>query len=113
MHEYSIIQSLVDEVESVARRHAGASVHAVYVGIGELAGVDAGLLQTAYDTFRAGTMCEAAELTIRRVAARWHCPACQASIDRGEILRCPLCNEPARLAAGDEIVLERVELEVV
>lgn len=111
MHEYSIIQSLVDSVESLAREH-DASVHHVYVDIGELAGVDCDLLQTAYDTFRFATVCENAPLTIERIAARWQCPRCAGAIPRGEILKCILCDEPAKLAAGDEIVLKRVELEV-
>lgn len=111
MHEYSIVQSLVDSVESLAREHH-ASVHHVYVDIGELAGVDCDLLQTAYDTFRFGTMCERAPMTIERVAAQWQCPRCGGAIARGEILKCPLCDEPAKLAAGEEIILKRVELEV-
>ena len=112
MHEYSIIQSLVSSVESVARQHAGACVRHVYIDIGELAGVDCGLLQTAYDTFREGTICENAPITIERVGAKWLCPNCGGSIPRGEILRCILCDAPAKLASGDEIVLRRVELEV-
>jgi hydrogenase nickel incorporation protein HypA/HybF len=112
MHEYSIVQSLVDSVESVARQHEGGSVHHVYVDIGELAGVDCDLLQTAYDTFREGTICDGAPLTIERIAARWECPHCRVAIQRGAILRCVSCNEPARLATGDEILLRRVEMEV-
>jgi hydrogenase nickel incorporation protein HypA/HybF len=112
MHEYSIVQSLVNGVEAVARQHAGAAVHHVYVDIGELSGVDCDLLQTAYDTFRGGTLCETAPLTIERVGARWHCPNCGGAIPRGAILRCAICGEPARLASGDEIILKRVELEV-
>jgi Zn finger protein HypA/HybF involved in hydrogenase expression len=30
----------------------------------------------------------------------------------GERLRCPDCGLPAALRAGDEIVLERIEMEV-
>ena len=112
MHEYSIIQSLVDSVEAVAARHAGGSVHHLVVRIGDLAGVDRTLLQTAYDTFRAGTICEGADMTIERVEPRWECGHCHIEIPRGAILRCTICNLPARLAAGDEIILQRVEMEV-
>lgn len=112
MHEYSIIQSLVDSVENVAAKHAGGIVHHVYVDIGELSGVDCDLLRTAYDTFRFGTICADAPLTIDRIEARWECPRCLSAIQRGAVLRCPACNQPAKLAAGDEIILKRVELEV-
>ena len=110
MHEYSIIQSLVDSVASSVPRDA--TVHRLEVRIGELAGVDCELLATAYEVFRAGTLCEHATMTISRIPARWECEKCNGQIDRGAVLRCPLCDAPARLATGDEIVLQRIELEV-
>jgi len=111
MHEYSIIQSLVDSVAAAVGPRPGA-VHRVEVAIGELAGVDCALLATAYEVFRAGTLCERAALTIERIPARWECPRCGGTIAPGGFLRCPHCDEPSRLAAGDEIVLQRIELEV-
>jgi Zn finger protein HypA/HybF involved in hydrogenase expression len=46
------------------------------------------------------------------VAARWQCPACGGEIQVGAALRCPGCGAPARLVAGEEILLERMEMEV-
>lgn len=112
MHEYSIVQALINEVEAVAARNGGGTVHHLYVKLGDLAGVDSDLLQTAYETFRAGTGCDGALLTIERVSPRWVCPACDLSLTTGAILRCSSCDEPARLAAGDEILLQRIEMEV-
>ena len=112
MHEYSIVQSLVDSVAAAVGPRHDATVHVVHVAIGELAGVDCTLLATAYDVFRTGTLCERAVLTIDRIPARWECPRCHAAIQAGAILRCMPCNEPARLALGDEIVLQRIEMEV-
>lgn len=111
MHEYSIVQSLVDSVEAAVGARE-AKVHRIEVRIGELSGVDAGLLATAYEVFRAGTRCERAAMVIDRVPARWECPRCAIVIPAGRVLRCPACDEPARLAAGDEIILQRIELEV-
>ena len=115
MHEYSIVQSLVDSVAAaVEAREApmNATVREIHVGIGEMSGVDCGLLTTAYEVFRAGTLCEHASLTIDRIPVRWECPRCGAVMPRGGFLRCAPCNEPAQLASGDEIVLQRIELEV-
>jgi hydrogenase nickel incorporation protein HypA/HybF len=111
MHEYSIVQSLVDSV-SAAVGAREAAVHEIRVTIGEMSGVDCGLLTTAYEVFRAGTLCEHATLTIDRIPARWHCPRCEVTIVNGAFLRCVACNEPAQLASGDEIILQRIELEV-
>lgn len=112
MHEYSIVQSLVDSVAAAVGARPDAAIHRVHVAIGDLAGVDCTLLTTAYEVFRAGTLCEHAALTIERIPVRWECPRCGAAMERGGFLRCALCNEPARLANGDEIVLQRIELEV-
>ena len=124
MHEYSIIQSLVDSVENAWRTAAPgcpdsggplsttSSVKTVVVRIGDMAGVDCELLATAFEVFREGTVCEHADMMIERVPASWRCPTCNGEIPRGAMLRCIPCNQPARLATGDEIVLQRIELEV-
>jgi len=112
MHEYSIVQALVDRVDAEVRARRATAVHCLSVRIGELSGVEVDLLTTAYETFRARTVCEDAALQVQRVPARWECPSCGRSIGRGEWLTCPLCVVPARLTQGDEIMLDRIEMEV-
>ena len=112
MHEYSIVGALVDQVSQQAVLHRGAKVRRLHVQIGELSGVDVGLLQTAYDTFRPRTVCDAAEMDVELVPALWECPRCQRAFAAGERLRCAACERPARLMRGDEIVLSRIEMEV-
>ncbi len=113
MHEYSLVEALVRRVEEEARRRSAIAVHALSVRVGELSGVDPELFWTAYETFRAGTICERAPLAIRRVEATWSCPRCRRPIARGEVLRCPGCEEPARLDdGGDALTLDRIEMEV-
>ncbi len=113
MHEYSLVQALVDRVGAEAQSRRAVAVHRVVVSVGELSGVDPELLATAYQTFRAGTGCERAELEIRRVEAAWACPACSRPLPRGAPLACPECGRPAELPPGaGEILLERIEMEV-
>jgi hydrogenase nickel incorporation protein HypA/HybF len=113
MHEYSLVEALITRVEAEARRRGALKVHGLSVRIGELAGVDAGLFQTAYDTFRAGTACAEAPLTLRQVAASWTCPKCRVPIPRGAALRCEPCGEPARLDdGGDALTLDGIDLEI-
>jgi hydrogenase nickel incorporation protein HypA/HybF len=90
----------------------GAIVHRLHVRIGELAGVELDLLRTAFETFRGHTVCDRAELALVLVPATWRCTPCDRIIAPGAVLRCPSCDRPARLDAGDEIILERIEMEV-
>ena len=110
MHEYSLVQALVGRVEEEVRRREGAKVHRLRVKLGELSGVDRELFATAYDMFRAGTVCAEAALDVTSVPARWQCPKCSRSIARGEKLQC--CGAPARLIEGDDLLLDQIELEV-
>jgi hydrogenase nickel incorporation protein HypA/HybF len=112
MHEYSIVQALFDRVESEARARGATAVNRISVRIGELSGVDVELFTTAYETFRERTICQRAAIDVQVVPTRWACEICGEPIVRGGPLRCSACGGAARLAAGEEIVLDRIELEV-
>jgi hydrogenase nickel incorporation protein HypA/HybF len=112
VHEYSIVRALMDRVAGEARARGATAVHRLSIRIGELSGVEPTLLTTAYETFRARTICERAELAVQIVDARWECPRCGHEIARGSRLACAACALPARLVEGDEIMLDRIEMEV-
>lgn len=112
MHEYSILRALLDRVEAEAQAHHASAVRRIRVRIGELAGVDPELLRSAYSLLRERSICQDADLEICTMEARWECVRCTRQIAPGEILRCPECATPARLASGDEIVLEQIAMEV-
>lgn len=112
MHEYSLVRALLDRVESEARAHGATAVHGLTLRLGELSGVEADLFQSAFDLCREGSVCAGAELTLVTVPPRWECPSCGTELRRGELLRCPECEVPARMTAGDELILERMEMEV-
>ena len=112
MHEYSLMVALMERVEQEAAAHGALAVHRVRVRLGELSGVEPELLGSAFSIVRDGTICERAVLDIERVAARWECTSCRRQLEAGGRLQCPACGAPAALAAGDEILLGQIELEV-
>jgi hydrogenase nickel incorporation protein HypA/HybF len=112
MHEYSLVAELVRQVEVEVLRAGAGSVTRLTVAVGDLSGVERDLFATAYEVFRERTVCAGAELSVRPVPALWSCPRCARAIPPGSPLRCSDCAMPARLAQGDEIVLERIEMEV-
>ncbi len=112
MHELTIVQALVEEVDRAAALRGATSVGRIHVSLGELSGVEPSLFASAYEAWCGGTVCSHAELELHAVAARWACPRCGLSRPPGELLSCPECGVPTQLVAGDEIVLERIEMEV-
>lgn len=112
MHEYSIVSALISEVEARAREAGASRVALVTVRLGELSGVDARLLATAFETFSARGVCDGAELEIEQVPATWACPRCGAERAPQGPLRCAPCERPLELTRGDEIILSHLELEV-
>jgi hydrogenase nickel incorporation protein HypA/HybF len=112
MHEYSVVQALIERVESEARARGASAVHRVSVRVGEASGVDVELLATAYATFRERTLCAQAELCVNVVPVRWGCERCGAAPIPGQVLRCARCDRGLRLVEGDELVLDRIEMEV-
>jgi hydrogenase nickel incorporation protein HypA/HybF len=111
MHEYSLVSAMVERVEREARARQAVAVSRLSVRIGALSGVEPELLASAFTLCRQGLLA-AAELEIRRSEAVWTCPACGEPVAAGGVLRCAACDVPARLASGDEILLERIEMEV-
>jgi hydrogenase nickel incorporation protein HypA/HybF len=112
MHEYSLAQALIDQVEREARPRRALAVCRVVVRVGPLAGVDSELLSTAYRDLRVDTICADAELSVAGEDVVWQCDACGEPLCAGAPLCCPACGLPPRLAGGDALILERIEMEV-
>ncbi len=113
MHEFSIVSSLMERVEAEATRRYAGKVLSVGVSIGEAAGVEVELLETAYNILRKGTICADAPLRVEKVPVQWACARCHSAPAPGARLMCPACGVPVRLVTGDEIMLDRIELEVL
>jgi hydrogenase nickel incorporation protein HypA/HybF len=113
MHEFSIASSLMERVQAEAAQRRAGKVLSVAVRIGDMAGVEVDLLHTAYDILREGTVCAEAPLRVEKVPVRWACARCHSAPAPGAWLMCPACGVPVRLVSGDEIMLDRIELEVL
>lgn len=112
MHEYSIASSLLRMAEEHAEKRGADRVVALEIHVGELSGVEVDLLETAWTLVRERSICQDVPLTFNRIDARWVCRSCGESIARGQLLACAACGGPARLEAGDELLLGRIEMEV-
>jgi hydrogenase nickel incorporation protein HypA/HybF len=112
MHELAVCQSLIDQVEQVAREQHADRVVAIHLGIGPLSGVEAALLEQAFSVARAGSIAATAELVIENTAIRVSCTRCGAVTDAlPSRLLCGDCGDwHTRLVSGDELLLQHVEI---
>jgi hydrogenase nickel incorporation protein HypA/HybF len=115
MHELAICQSLIDQLETIARERDAVLVTSVIVGIGPLSGVEARLLKNAYPVASAGTVAENAELVIESLPVRVKCPSCNSESEvPPNKLVCKQCGDwRTTLVSGDELMLMSVELETM
>lgn len=111
MHEYGIAASLRRMVEAEARAVGARRVVHVEVRVGDAAGVERDLLATAWEQVRAGGVTDAAELRIVAVPARWVCGLCRTPVGNDGPLRCEACGIGAVLEGGDDLFLDRIEVE--
>ncbi|MBK5966049.1 hydrogenase nickel incorporation protein HypA [Thiocystis minor] len=114
MHELSLCQSLLDQVEQIAREHGATRVDRILLKVGPLSGVEGSLLQHAYPLAAAGTIAAQAELVIESSQIRVRCRQCEAETDATpNRLLCGACGSfETRLISGDELLLANLELSI-
>lgn len=113
MHEYSIVQSLLDSCEEHARENNSTNVTKVIVKIGVLSGVEPDLLQTAFDTFKEKTVCEKAEFVINHQKVVISCLSCdeETTLEKHEF-SCPKCqSSQIKVIDGEDMFLMSLEME--
>ena len=114
MHELSICQALLDQVERIAVEHGASAVERILLRVGPLSGVEGPLLLHAYPLAAAGTIAENAELVIETAPVRVACNDCGAQTDATpNRLLCGDCGSyKTRLVSGDELLLANLELTI-
>ena len=115
MHEYSIVQSLLDVIEDNAKKNSAKKVTKVVVKIGVLSGVEPHLLEIAFNTFKEKTICEDAEfiMNIQPILAK--CESCGFinEYPKNQIFfECQKCGGvELEVIDGEEMLLMSLELE--
>jgi hydrogenase nickel incorporation protein HypA/HybF len=113
MHEFSIVQSLLDVAAAETRRAGGERVLRLHCRIGELRQINESLLREAFELLSRGTICEKAELRVERTFMQARCHRCDCLFDvHNWVWRCPHCGADGSLiGGGDELELTSIEAE--
>ena len=114
MHEMSIVQALLEQVESEVARsgHAGRVVRVDLV-IGRLSGVHVDSIKFAFELLSPGSIADGAQLHIEEPQARMQCRACGAEhVIEDLTVCCPTCGgADITITGGQELLLSSIELE--
>jgi hydrogenase nickel incorporation protein HypA/HybF len=114
VHELSLAQALVEQVEGLMAEHGATGVARIRLRIGPLSGIVADLLATALPLAATGSPVAAAELEFVEAPLRVRCQTCGTESDAlPNRLLCAACGDwHTQVISGDEMILERVELDI-
>lgn len=114
MHELSVCQGVISQVEKVAADQGSAKVEHIVLQIGGLSGVEPPLLERAFGIARAGTVAAQATLEIRSGPVVVECRECggRSAVPPNRLL-CVYCGEwRVKVVEGEELLLLSVELDL-
>lgn len=113
MHEFSLVEALLEAVEAELKSRPGARLRAVSLRIGELRQVEPSTMEFCWEAAIQETPLAGARLQIERVEARARCPKCRAEFAvRENWLECPVCRAlGGEVFAGRELSLVALELD--
>ena len=114
MHELSVCQGLMRQVERIAQDSAASSVERIVLKVGPLSGVEPDLLRHAFTIAREGTVAQTAELEVQQGPVMVRCRSCggagAATVNR---LVCPDCGDwQVDVTEGEELLLMSLDLEI-
>ena len=112
MHELSVCQNIVQQLEDIAAQHHAHSVSLVKIQLGPLSGIEAPLLAQAFPIASAGTIADGAVLHTEILPITIRCRMCgHEGTAQPNRLVCGACGDwHTQLLSGDEMLLASVEL---
>ena len=113
MHEYHGAVEIIEHAEAHARERGHSKVTKINLVIGEGSGYSPEAVQGHFDEVSPGTMCEGAEISVRRTKVMLRCPKCHELFPKKPLqYNCPHCGTPGEPTdAGREMAIDSVESE--
>ena len=113
MHEYPITEHIVKMAEKHCREAGADKVLAVNLVVGDYSGFVPESIHMYFDIISEGTLCEGADINIKRIKPRIKCPRCGELFERKPMsFACPRCGtdgEPTEI--GKEFYIDTIECE--
>lgn len=113
MHEYSIVQALLEQCEGHAKANDATKIIKVVTKIGKLSGVEPHLLKTAFETFKENSICDGAEFIMQLQDLKLYCNQCNKESEQSEVrYQCLHCHSTdVSVLDGEDMYLMSLEME--
>lgn len=109
MHEQSLVQAILNQVEQVCRRNDAGQVTTVRVEVGPMSCVDPTLLAAAFARTARSSTTANAELVVDEVPLTARCIDCENDFQvKAFEFKCPECEGRVKVIRGDEVQLVSV-----
>jgi hydrogenase nickel incorporation protein HypA/HybF len=106
MHELSLVRSLLGQVDRIRSENDGLAVDEIHIEVGPLSGVEAVLLQSAFEQVAVEYDASGARLVINEVPLMAGCTTCGPVAVEPVRIRCPHCGrDDVQIISGDEVRL--------
>jgi hydrogenase nickel incorporation protein HypA/HybF len=113
MHEYPITLKIIEIAEAHARKENASRVVKVNLVVGDYSGFIGESISMYFNHISEGTLCEGAQIAIRRVVPQLKCKSCGEYFTRRPFsFECPHCGEeggPTEI--GKEFYIESIEVQ--
>jgi len=113
MHERSLVQTLLEQVRGICRDRNLSGINGIRIGVGDFSGVEANLLQNAYDEISADFFETPVQLEIDRIPLKGTCRDCRETFEiRDYTFICPDCQGTSvQIVSGNELQLISLTLD--
>lgn len=113
MHEYHGAVQIIEHAEDLCRERQHNQVNKIQLLIGEASGYSFEVVKGYFEEASVGTVCEGAEVTVRKTALMLRCPNCNELFPK-RLLQydCPICGTAGNPTdAGKEMTIDFMESE--
>ena len=112
MHEMSLAEGVLQVIEDTAMSQGFARVTAVWLEIGQLAGVEVEAMRFCFDAVVRDSIADSARLEIIRTPGTGWCMSCSQSVPVAEPLAaCPQCgSHQIQVTGGTEMRVKELEV---
>lgn len=119
MHEFSVMNQIVEAVLQEAKKHNAKSVSEVYLEIGELTFLGHEQMNFAYQVLTEKNILNGSKIIISEKKAKIKCKKCEYNgkieydYDKSfhfsvPMFTCPKCNSPVEIVEGKECIISRI-----